>query len=380
MDSGNYIKQLLQEKQSVILPGFGILKLADSQPELTRSVSKLSPPGIKVKFDASISRDDEELSAVIASGESISEEEAKQRVLEFVDEIRFALDKGDVYKMPGVGTFFRDEDQKIQFEADKSWIIDPEQFGLDTIELLELEDENGETVKSSEGEDVDQETAEQQKDPLKEATAITAKEAVAAEISGRNRRRVSKTWRVIWIVTASLAVVLIVMLVIPVNEDGRVGIRLGKDGIIVRQNRPSRQVDQGTREEQIVEQETEQETELATGEGSEEITDQAEQEISESDESLQKEVPSGTDLNNNDDMPASLNKFFIIAGSFKSLQNASDLQDQLVQEGFQSDIIITENRMYRVSLNSYTTKREAIDALNILRQDSRYANFWVLAN
>ena len=258
MNSGNYIKQLLQEKQSVILPGFGTLKLAESQPELTRSVSKLSPPGIKVKFDATLSKDDEELSTVIASGESISEEEAKQRVLEFVDEIRFALDKGDVYKMTGVGNFFRDEDQKIQFEADKSWIIDPEQFGLDTIELLELEDEHEDNEKSTEVEPADQETAEQQTDPLKETTAKISQEAVAADISGRNGRRMSKTWRVIWIVAASLAVVLIVMLVIPVNEDGRVGIRFGKEGIIVRQNRPSKQVDQGSGKKQIIEQDTEQ--------------------------------------------------------------------------------------------------------------------------
>jgi len=72
--------------------------------------------------------------------------------------------------------------------------------------------------------------------------------------------------------------------------------------------------------------------------------------------------------------------FFIIAGSFRHLQNASDLQDRLKARGYPAEILITENRMYRVSVSSYATKPEAEKALAGIKADRGLEASWLLSN
>ncbi len=49
--------------------------------------------------------------------------------------------------------------------------------------------------------------------------------------------------------------------------------------------------------------------------------------------------------------------FLLLPEAFRNLTNASDLQDQLKARGYPAEVMITENRMYRVSVASYATKR-----------------------
>ena len=72
--------------------------------------------------------------------------------------------------------------------------------------------------------------------------------------------------------------------------------------------------------------------------------------------------------------------FFIIAGSFSNLGNASDLQDQLKQKGFEAEVMITENRMYRVSVASYLTKAEAEKGLSEIKKRPGLESCWLLSN
>ena len=74
------------------------------------------------------------------------------------------------------------------------------------------------------------------------------------------------------------------------------------------------------------------------------------------------------------------NKFFIIAGSFSKLKNASDLQDQLNSRGYNAEVMITENRMYRVSVASYASKEEAENALSQLKSEPDLQSCWLLSN
>ena len=72
--------------------------------------------------------------------------------------------------------------------------------------------------------------------------------------------------------------------------------------------------------------------------------------------------------------------FFIIAGSFKNLKNASDLQDKLNARGFQAELMVTENRMYRVSVASYATKDEAEKGLYEITSEPGLKSCWLLSN
>lgn len=322
-----------------------MLELKESGPELSNSGYKLTPPGLMIKFDSSLSKDDEKLASLYAAADGISPEEAKQQLLEFIDAVRFSLDKGEVYKIEEVGVFSRDEDQRVVFDIDPNWIIDPDQYGLGSIELLELEDDSEEN-QTEDLEVAEVETSETPPAPTEEEPTSSIKPI--------------RKWRIIWIVVAALIVIFIVILVIPVNNDGGPGIRFGKKGIVIKKA------------------DTKEKTPVITPESKVDETTTAIEETPVIDPAEDQEEKIEEDQI--EETPVAQNRYFIIAGSFSKLQNASDLQDELRADGYPSEVIVTENRMYRVSLISYPSKGEAIKELNTLKQTARFENYWVLSN
>jgi cell division protein FtsN len=78
--------------------------------------------------------------------------------------------------------------------------------------------------------------------------------------------------------------------------------------------------------------------------------------------------------------PEVVDSYFIIAGSFSNLGNASDLQDRLKDRGFEAEVMITENRQYRVSVSSYSSKEEALKGLAEIKKMPGLESCWLLSN
>lgn len=335
---GKYIKRLLEDRTRVILPGFGNLQVILSDVKNAASGNRLDPPGIKVKFDAGYSKDDGILAETVAAGEVMEREEADQQVLELVDAIKFALDKGETYIIPETGTFSRDEDGKTHFQSDPTWVLEPDQYGLESMELLELDElpiDDGAARKSS--------------SDTRSSSQLT--DLAPPKPKPRNVR-----WRVIWWVAAVLIVVLVVLILVP-GRDGRDGES---------RNLFNRQPDR---------------EEIEQADASEDpVSDQdqgGDQEQAVEEQSPQEEAQAEAEL---EPPPEETRNFFIIAGSFSNLKNASDLQDQLNSKGYNAEVIITENRMYRVSLASYATKEEAENALSQIKGEAGLESCWLLSN
>lgn len=70
--------------------------------------------------------------------------------------------------------------------------------------------------------------------------------------------------------------------------------------------------------------------------------------------------------------------FFLIVGSFSIRENAEKLHEQLLKKNYQSNIISSDNGMYRVSIESFANKDEAIIMLNDMRQKSK-EKVWLLS-
>lgn len=74
-----------------------------------------------------------------------------------------------------------------------------------------------------------------------------------------------------------------------------------------------------------------------------------------------------------------LEKYYVILGSFRVLENAKKHQNQLTKEGFESQILRNEEGLYRVSVFSYihiSVAREKV--LQIRKQTPKYHDAWVL--
>jgi cell division septation protein DedD/nucleoid DNA-binding protein len=347
---GTYIRQLLSRKETVTLPGFGSL-IARQGKGVSSEAEGIEPPGIVIAFDTEHPRDDGKLAAAYAEGEQIDPEEARQQVLELVDAIKFTLDKGEPFKLDQVGEFTRDQEFRIRFKKDPNWVIDPDLFGLSTLDLLELEDPAEEApedaLSDKELSGTEPEVSSEKTEPVKNQHPVT-------------RKPVNK-WKIIWIVVGSLIAVLILLLLIPGNQE----MKFGREGIILEDTHV------GTVPEDPLVTPGSKEPAEAAARARTETGER--QPIKESARETVEETARSTEL----PTPAE-NHYFIIAGSFQALQNASQLMDALKEKGYPAQIIITENRMYRVAVKSYVTKQEAVNDLPSVRAGTGLSGCWIM--
>jgi cell division protein FtsN len=73
------------------------------------------------------------------------------------------------------------------------------------------------------------------------------------------------------------------------------------------------------------------------------------------------------------------NGFFIIVGSYSSLENANKFRSTLIGEGFNPVIVQSETGFYRVTVDSYTNESAARTRLMQIRQNyPQYGDSWLL--
>ena len=433
-----YSKEVLVYNERLILPGMGCIKIARQTARVKGK--KLTPPGAGLIFDPSESMDDEVLSKKISEAEDTSIEEARQRVLEFVDEIRFALDQGEKYSMEGFCTFFRNDDNEIVIEKDPGLDLSFESFGLDSFELEDFEGEEeaeeiekeftgneivtaeeveqgGETGSADETKNgdfsgstvdtgsaseketgdvpevhkeddakarVDSET-EPEPEIISEVTEKTGEESSESiqenveekkeatevwdkppepvlpvyESHYRRRRKKKKTWIIL---SSILIFLLLAIIIIPIKTDllgDRFDIRrLFKD------------------EELNIDDDF---TDAEEGEFSfDRMVNELESDI---DSATSPENALGIKPGNQAEVnvnEADYTEYHIIAGSFRDLENAQELQKSLSLEGYPSLIIKLDNGIYRVSVISFRDKATALNKLVEFRAKSGMSEAWLM--
>lgn len=71
--------------------------------------------------------------------------------------------------------------------------------------------------------------------------------------------------------------------------------------------------------------------------------------------------------------------FFVIIGSFSSLDNANKYKQELIPQGFNPIVLHSETGYYRVCVNSYAEEAAARQRVNQIRTDfPKYADTWLL--
>src|SRR5690606_33962847 len=98
----NYLKELFETENTVIIPGFGALTMVN------RSKNELM-------FMSFMKHNDGTLINWIAEKEGCDVEEAKKKVELFVDELNFSINSGKSFEIAGLGFFEKDSAGDIQF-------------------------------------------------------------------------------------------------------------------------------------------------------------------------------------------------------------------------------------------------------------------------
>lgn len=99
-----YLLAILQESNTIIIPGLGALTVTNKEKN-------------EIMFMSYLKHDDGKLSSYIAEKDGIDETDAKNVIAKFVREIMAKLDQGDTYDMFQFGTFSKDGQGDIEFNA-----------------------------------------------------------------------------------------------------------------------------------------------------------------------------------------------------------------------------------------------------------------------
>jgi cell division septation protein DedD len=359
-----YIKDLLLFREKLVLPGLGSLEL-HREPAKIRG-KKLLAPSVAVIFNQDNKMDDGILSMKLAEAEEIDPEEARQRVLEFTDAVLFNLNKGEAYTITGVGSLEADENNTILFKKDNDFVVDFDSFGTESFELDPLISEEAEPQPSTEEKRSevakDKPVAKPEEPQVKTENNQPKPEPAEKESPDLTDAR-RKNRNTLWVLAGAVAVILSAFVIVALTTD----FFTNDFNLKFFQNPPS---------EELIIDDNFPET------GEDEEFDQLIQ-------SLREDIDSATDPANALDpgeimdetvLPATVKtEYHIIAGSFKTYENAKELQESLSAGGYRSLVLEKGDGIFRVSVQSFTDKNTALKELDNFRRQKGMSGAWVLS-
>jgi nucleoid DNA-binding protein len=336
-----YIRETLLFYNSAVLPGFGAFEIVYESAEVKDG--SLKPPKPRLIFNKENTLNDNILSSKIVEAEDISSDEAHQKIQEFIDEIRFSLNKKESYNIEGVGVLSQDENNGFHIKKDDSLNIDLENYGLESFEL-----------------DSSTEELEEIKIEVKAEPALIKKQPEVSVVSEEGRKQNRHT---IWVLSGSVVVVLTAFIIIALTTDlfdNNIGINKLFDD-----TKAISDTDQGYTS-----------------------IDEDEFDFDEMVSDLEKDIDSLTSMENaldfsrseavNESSESVYAEYHLICGSFSSLNNAELLSQQLTMEGFPAIVIDRGDGLYRVSAISYRDKQQALTELYKFRKRKDMKNSWLL--
>ena len=135
----NHIKELLFEQDCVIIPDFGGFVTNFDCAKINPSNRYIAPPQKWLAFNALLKNDDGLLSNYIAKEDNISLSQANLKVRNFVDDTKRYLRYDKIYSIDGLGTFSKNEEEKIQFQPKLTNNFYSESFGMENVILKKSE-------------------------------------------------------------------------------------------------------------------------------------------------------------------------------------------------------------------------------------------------
>lgn len=309
-----YISQLLYKNDCVIVMNFGGFVCSSISANLNKKTGILTPPNKSILFNPQLKDNDGLLINHIAQSEGISQEDSKINLLKFVEQSLKNLNKFKSCRFEEIGLFTLNSDKNIIFTQDLKTNYNLNAFGFQDIINNKITRDNSEIIEES-------------LKLIKKKNNFTTKRLLKA---------------------AAIIIPLIGISFLSITQEDRINniytqianvnpISFKKDNVTVLK-------DQGNKEIKIKQ---EIQPEIINNEVSQ----------------VFKEVI----------IPSQ--KFYIIAGAFSIEKNAKKLKNRLNSWNYNSSII-KNDKMMRVSYDSFDSKEQALILLSKIRKENPQA--WIL--
>lgn len=333
MDLSVYIKELLFLHDCVIIPEFGGF-IANYRPaRINHESNTLIPPAKDISFNKSLTHNDGLLISYISEVKGVGYVDAKRMVDRFVKDIVKQIEKGKRTPFDEIGVFFFDNQKNLQFEPDLSTNFLLDAYGLSEFTFAPLEDF-----------DLQKRIGKKLRD----------KEPVKLNV----RRKV--LWRV------ALAVpILVALVVVPLKTD-LLKFKTNVSSLNPLSN--TEMIDSGL-DQPAVDEDTFAEEVVNEGLSTESLNDEEDLvTTATTEEILEDEIVA----------PVQSDNYYIIAGSFRNIENARRFNNDLTTQGYNSLLLEPIDGLHRVTLNGYPTKESAVTDLTEFRQNPANNELWIL--
>lgn len=377
-----FIKLLLESENTAILPNFGAIVLENESNGA-------------LMFNEYLKFNDGKLDNIIIENSNMDLQEAQNYIAKHIREIQAEIDKGNEYSIFELGSFKKDKDGSTVFEgnvkntnkeSDKKQTKEVFAGPSPTPPIKEKEDIPDENSKVEEkkpavmaSEPSKKENKKEEKSKKKENKYEEKKTSVDAKTKPVKKKKEKKTRK-----KGLVFFLLIFILVIIAGGSTYIGLNYdefkammgwdkfeevkdpkkmlaemdeemkGENSIQIEED----EVPLEDESEELIEETTEDFSESTTEDESEELIEEQETAIEVEKPAPVKEVSSGVSGN-----------YYIIAGTFGEQTNADNLLNELKQKGFPAEIVGFINNMHYVSVQSFSSRSEANNALQNISND-----------
>lgn len=331
MNLYNNVYQLLRENDCVIIPGFGGFVANYSGAQVNLNSQEFNPPCRNIAFNESLNSNDGLLINHVSKTQTVAWNVASIYVADFVAEINNSIQNGQSLVFDKLGKFTRHTNTLVFTPFENNGLLD-EAFGLTSFNFPMLQSER--------------KSFEVQKAP------------VMSKTKSAKPNKTKKSLKPL-VYSLSAAAVITGMIAVSVHF-----------GWFAQDNKNNSfanvvPVENISKPSEIKTPKTEVLNPAKTEICPKEIV-KVEAPVIEPDKKL---IAVETNISY---------KSHIIAGSFSAKENADILKNQLLAGGFDSQILVAPNGMFRVSVKSYIDPVQASNELLSLREKTGSQSLWIL--
>ncbi len=355
MNLSVYLTELLKTNDCVIVPDLGGF-IANYQSSAQNPQSdQFSPPSKEIIFSSKLKKNDGLFVNHVVEKEGVGYLEARKIVSEYVSECMFKLENGETVELNGIGTLHFDHHENLIFTCDSQINFRPDVFGLDSFHFPQLINKYSQPAKAV-FRDKDPEPQKTRRPALK--YILIGLPIIAAlyfiplnKILHRGTSGNQPTSN-----TASLSVtdtpVTLNSGVLPAPSAATTEATATKiSGDEVKTD--SHVAEPGTSTNHVPE-----------------ISVNASPVVSHHENTLSA----------NPSIQPSTGRYHVVVGCFKVRENADKLADELIKQGYHAGVTKMGKEFYRVSIESYQTRKEAEIGLGKILDADPDAGYWLMAD
>lgn len=345
IEINRHIEILLLSNDCVIVPGFGGFMAHYVDARKDEADGSFLPPIRNIGFNPKVTVNDSLLVQSFVDSYDISYPEACKRVEKNVEELKQRISTEGYYEFNGIGTVSVNSEGNYEFSPCKAGILTPELYGLGSFGMQTLSELNGISAKPWTVVSSEQPSAE------KEDTHAAEYYDYDDDANTKHTQRVIAMWRNV----AVACIAAIVFLIIPsplVNSAQMAGNSI--DFRLLNRVMPH---------------------EVTTGRQNVENAIKNTSKVVKMVESQNVEAVGSTEASTDEAQPAG--HFSIVLASRVTKANAEEYVAKLTKRGYK-DVRVHQNGLVKVVMGSFSTREEAMKALQKLRANQEFSGAWVV--